>query len=64
MVLYQRHHENADVTGELDESDMMTWCTGLGIDDYLDSVEALSCTAGSDRVVHALPLEHNANDLA
>lgn len=59
MFLYQRHHEYADLTDELDEADMMTWCTTLGIDDYLDSVEALSCTAGSDRVVHALHLEHD-----
>lgn len=55
MELYQRNHEDADLTDELDESDMMAWCSSLGVDDYLDSVEAMSCTAGSDHVVHALP---------
>jgi len=33
--LYQRHHEIPEGPDALGESDMMAWCDGLGVEQYL-----------------------------
>jgi hypothetical protein len=58
MDLFRRHCEGADILDDDNEHAMMAWCTSLGVDDYLNVSESISCTAGSEIL---LPKRKTAN---